>query len=98
MMIKDITITIGKKDIKLSMKEVKQLRKELNDLVEKETVKEFISYPVYPAVYPDRPYQRFWYDSPTVTCGTGQTDLMTGSHSVYVNGEMTLTDAFISKN
>ena len=90
-MIKDITITIGKKDIKLSMKEVKQLRKELNDLVETETVKEFISYPVYPI----RPYGQLWYDSPTVTCGSGAIIDRTYSNDTFTDG---IQATFTSKN
>ena len=50
-MIKSVTIKVGKKDIVLSMKEVKELRKELNSLIEKEYITTPTLSPVYPYTY-----------------------------------------------
>jgi len=100
-MIKGVIVEINGKEIRLSMKDARKLKNDLNDLIEKKVEKEYISYPVYI----NNPYtltnttNPYWIDTPTLICGGGESDLMGGSHSVYVNGEMPqmdLTDTFMN--
>ena len=77
----------------ISLKEAKELQALLNELLEKEIVKEYVPYYPYPYVY--EPYKVYPYTYPqapyyTVTYGTntdGQTwtqkDAMTTGVSVY---------------
>jgi len=61
-MIKSVTIQIGKKELKLSLDEVIELRGELNSLTEKQ----YISYPLSPSVVPYNP-SPIWYGNTTTS-------------------------------
>ena len=79
--VKKIQLKIGKKEISLTPDEAKKLKEVLNDLFDKEIIKEVIkeTYPVVPYwYYKSRLYPRPYYE---ITCDSGTVSIGTDSYS-----------------